>query len=35
MRGVKQAKNQMIIIVTVEGCRYKPEPGSNFPRIQT
>ena len=34
MMGVKQAKNQMIIIVTVDGCRYKPEAGSNLPRIQ-
>ena len=33
-RGVKQAKNQIIIIVTVEGCRPKPEAGSNLPRIQ-
>jgi len=32
---VRQAKNQMIIIITVCECRYNPEPGSNLPRIQT
>jgi hypothetical protein len=29
-----QRKNQISIMVTMDECKYKPEPGSNFPLIQ-